>query len=180
MKKKKKEALYAPLQFVQSIIPEPEAEWTKDLTECEDHFAHLRSIKQYGLKDTPQNRQNIARNAFMAADWNRSKQAYRITKELAEDLFGMEDMSFPARAIRLPYRTIYLDLEEADIRLNPTGLSGEYKFSGVILTYGDIKFQNERTTFCGFVTLMPIHKPENQHLAVFLLMRRKRQRKIWS
>ena len=78
MKKKKKEALYAPLQFVQSVIPEPEAEWTKDLTECEEHFAHLRSIKLYGLKDTPQNRQNIARSAFMAADWNRSKQAYRF------------------------------------------------------------------------------------------------------
>lgn len=53
-------------------------------------------MQQYGLSYQDEDCKSLSRTLCIVRDWVRTKQAYKITKELAEDLFSMEDMTFPA------------------------------------------------------------------------------------
>lgn len=51
----------------------------------------------------------LAHTTISVADWLKFKQCYIVKKELAEDLFTMDDLTFPVCALHMPFRTIYLD-----------------------------------------------------------------------
>lgn len=157
MKRKKKEGLYLPLQFVSDLLEDPNAEYFSDVDACDNHFYGLPDVKRYHVKDTKAQRCNISRTAFIAADWNRTKQSYKITKELAGDLFSMDDLTFPAGSINLPYRTIYLDLSDCDLRITreeSKTLVIDMILSGIYLTFGTIMVDGLPAIMCGFVTLL--------------------------
>lgn len=96
----------------------------------------------------------------MVADWTKYKQAYKITPELAKDLLGMDDLSFPARKIKMPFRTVYFDL--SDLRMTSTGdgiSDTTHAFiEGIFLTYEKVPFEGEETGFAGFVVLTGVPK----------------------
>lgn len=157
--KRKREEDYLPIHFAKNFIEDPEAFYFDDILECDRHYQGLDSVKKYGAKDSE--RLQLARTAFIAADWLRYKQAYRITKELAHDLFQMEDLSFPAGALKLPFRTIYLDLEELNISAKGDGSVQNAVLGGILLTYGNVNAGEETAGFCGFTTLIQVPGEKN-------------------
>ena len=92
------------------------------------------------------------------------KQAYKITPELAKDLLGMDDLSFPAGKIKMPFRTVYFDL--SDLRMTSTGdgisNTAHAFIEGIFLTYGKVPFEGEEAGFAGFVVLTGV--PETKEL----------------
>lgn len=154
--KRKRPKEYLPVQFAKTIIPNPESTLYDDVGVCHEHFLkHRNLMQQYGLSYQDEDCKNLSRTLCIVRDWVRTKQAYKITKELAEDLFSMEDMTFPANILRLPYRTVFMDF--SDLNIPATGTQREledYIIYGVYMTLGEMKYHSESSTMCGFVTLI--------------------------
>lgn len=162
MKRKKQSAEYPPIQFIKSIPEIPDASYFSDLADCDNHYAEVKDIRKYGIRETQ--RLLFSRTAFVAADWARYKQAYKITPELANDLFSMDDLSFPAGSIKMPFRTVYFDLSDLHWPSTGAGVSKDmHAFAeGVFLTYGTVKYDGEDAGFAGFVILTGV--PETKEL----------------
>ena len=162
MKRKKQSAEYPPIQFIKSIPEIPDALYFSDLADCDNHYAKVKDIRKYGIRETQ--RLLFSRTAFVAADWARYKQAYKITPELANDLFSMDDLSFPAGSIKMPFRTVYFDLSDLHWPSTGAGVSKDmHAFAeGVFLTYGTVKYDGEDAGFAGFVILTGV--PETKEL----------------
>ena len=162
MKRKGTNTEYLPIQFLKNMIEEPDAPYFADVADCDKHYAELTDISRYGAKDSQ--RLHFSRTAFVASDWAKCKQAYKITPELAADLLGMDDLSFPAGKIRMPFRTVYFDLSDLHITSTGEGLpNAAHAFiEGIFLTYGKVPFDGEDTGFAGFVVLTGV--PETKEL----------------
>lgn len=107
--KKKKDICHA-LEFAKQL--EIEKPWIQDLQKCEDVFRHCAPIlKMRGYDQDAEETPTLARIAFTVNWWLKTKQCYSITKALADDLFAMEDLSFPLDAMHLPFPCFYLDME---------------------------------------------------------------------
>lgn len=108
---KKKEHCW-PLEFAKNQFSnEP---YMRNLDDCEAWFA-VRA----GMQPNPdyQEAKLAARVAFTVNRWLNNKQCYSITKELADDLFSVEDLSVPMDALPLPFPCFYLDTEPFDLYL---------------------------------------------------------------
>ena len=107
--KKKKNICHA-LEFAKQL--EIEKPWIQDLQKCEDVFRHCAPIlKMRGYDQDAEETPTLARVAFTVNWWLKTKQCYSITEALADDLFAMEDLSFPLDAMHLPFPCFYLDME---------------------------------------------------------------------
>lgn len=107
--KKKKDICHA-LEFAKQL--EIEKPWIQDLQKCEDVFRHCTPIlKKRGYDQDAEETPTLARIAFTVNWWLKTKQCYSITEALADDLFAMEDLSFPLDAMHLPFPCFYLDME---------------------------------------------------------------------
>lgn len=159
--KRKREEEYLPIYFAKRLIENPDAPYFNDVLECDQYYQNLDSLDlgKYDAKEVE--RVQLSRTAFITADWLRYKQAYRITPELAQDLFQMDDLSFPSGALNMPFRTVYLDLEELKIPATGDGSEQNTILSGILFTYGNVNAGGESTGFCGFITLIRV--PGKQH-----------------
>lgn len=155
MKRKKLEE-YMPVQFAKNMIQNPESPLYNDVGYCQDFMAkHKDLMHVYELSASDQDCRNIARTLYMVRDWMKTKQAYKITKELADDLFSMDDLTFPANSLRLPYRTIFMDFSGLELPVTGTQLQGkDYIVYGVFMTLGEVMYYGEPGTMCGFVTIL--------------------------
>lgn len=162
MKRKNTNEEYLPIRFIKNMIENPDAPYFADVADCDKHYAELADVSRYGVKGSQ--RLHFSRTAFVAADWTKYKQAYKITPELAKDLLGMDDLSFPAGKIKMPFRTVYFDL--SDLRMTSTGdgisNTAHAFIEGIFLTYGKVPFEGEETGFAGFVVLTGV--PETKEL----------------
>lgn len=154
--KRKRKVEYAPVQFANTMIQNPESSLYDDIGYCQDFMAkHKDLMHAYGLSSTDQDCRNIARTLYMVRDWMKTKQAYKITKELADDLFIMDDLTFPADSLRLPYRTIFMDFSDLELPATGTQMEGkDYIVYGVYMTLGEVMYYEDPGTMCGFVTIL--------------------------
>lgn len=155
MKRKRPEE-YVPVQFAKTMIQTPECGLYDDTGYCFDFMKkHRDKMHIYGLSSSDEDCKNISRTLCIVRDWMRTKQAYKITKELAEDLFSMDDLTFPANSLRLPYRTIFMDFSDLELPATGTGVDGKnYVIYGVMMMLGEVMYYGESTPMCGFVTIL--------------------------
>lgn len=155
MKRKRPEE-YTPVQFAKNMIQNPESPLYNDVGYCQDFMAkHKNLMHVYGLSASEQDCRNIARTLYMVRDWMKTKQVYKIIKELADDLFSMNDLTFPANSLRLPYRTIFMDFSSLELPVTGTQLQGkDYIVYGVFMTLGEVMYYGEPGTMCGFITIL--------------------------
>lgn len=154
--KRKRTNKYVPVQFARAMVPNPESALYDDVGLCHDYLLrHKNLMQQYGLPVLEEDCKNLSRTLCIIRDWIQTKQAYKITKELADDLFAMDDLSFPADSLRLPYRTVFMDFSELGIPAeNAQRKDDNDIIYGVFMTLGDIMYYGEAATMCGFVTLI--------------------------
>lgn len=155
MKRKRKEE-YTPVRFVNAMIQNPESTLYDDVGYCQDFMTkHKDLMYAYGLSSSDQDCRNIARTLYMVRDWMKTKQAYKITKELADDLFSMDDLTFPANSLRLPYRTVFMDFSDLELPVTGTQMEQkDYVVYGVFMILGEVMYYGEPGTMCGFVTIL--------------------------
>lgn len=155
-KRKREYNEYLPVVFANAMIPNPGIDLYDNIGNCYEHcIKHRGLMQQYGLSNTKDDCKNLSRTLFTLRDWIRTKQAYKITKELADDLFSMDDLTFPADCLRLPYRTIFMDFSDLNIPAQGTQLEDKgYIIYGVFMTLGDVAYYDKIATMCGFVTLI--------------------------
>lgn len=162
MKRKRNATEYPPIQCVNQLIPDLEAPYLSNLVDCERYFLNVDKTKTIGMPEL--RRIHFAETVFVAADWAKYKQAYRITPELANDLLTMDDLSFPAGSLKMPFRTVYFDLAELHLPSTGAGLpasSGAF-IEGVFMTYGLVPYGDGEMDFAGFVILTGV--PETHEL----------------
>ena len=154
--KRKRPQEYLPVQFANAMIPNPESTLYDDVGGCQDHCMHHKKLmEQYGLSSSDEDCRNLARTLFIVRDWMRTKQSYKIAKELADDLFAMDDLTFPANSLRLPYRTIFMDFSDLGLPAAGTQVEGkDYIIYGVMMTLGDVMYYGEPGAMWGFVTIL--------------------------
>lgn len=154
--KKKRLNEYVPVQFAKAMIPNPESALYDDIGWCHDYLLqHKNLMQQYGLSCSEDDCKQLSRTLCMIRDWTRTKQAYKITKELADDLLSMDDLTFPEDSLRLPYRTIFMDFSELGIPAEGAQAEGRDDIIyGIFMTLGDVMYYGELGTLCGFVTLL--------------------------
>lgn len=126
----------------------------QDLKACEEAFGHSRQIlkKQGYIEDTAETK-TLVRIVFTASEWLKAKQCYSITEALAEDLFAMEDLSFPLDAMHLPFPCFYLDMEPLAGRYSGgTGI----KFLGILI--GDVLYRSPTVASCCSVVSLQVQE----------------------
>ncbi len=148
--KRKKDICHA-LEFAKQIkIEKP---WVQDLKKCEEVFRRLGPIlEKQGYTEEVEETQSLARITFTVNRWLKTKQCYSISEALAEDLFAMEELSFPLDAMHLPFPCFYLDMEP---------FSGRYKDSrgmkllGYYVLIDDVPYESPVVaSCCSVVTLL--------------------------
>ena len=148
--KRKKDICHA-LEFAKQIeIGKP---WVQDLKKCEEVFQCFGpTLKQQGYTEEAEEIQTVARIAFTVNWWLKTKQCYSISDALAEDLFAMEDLSFPLDAMRLPFPCFYLDMEPFSDRYK--GSRG-MKLLGYYVLIDDVPYGSPVVaSCCSVVTLL--------------------------
>lgn len=109
MKRKRKDTCHA-LEFAKQLYTDKP--WIHDLKECDAEFRKsFRRLKQKGFAGEEKDTEALSRISFTANRWLANKQCYSITETLADDLFAMDDLSFPMDALHLPFPCFYLDME---------------------------------------------------------------------
>lgn len=91
---KRKNTTCHALEFAKQL--DADKLWINDLKSCDEEF--IRSyprLKSIGFVQSESDAVSLSRTVFTVHRWLASKQCYTITKELAEDLFAMDDLSFP-------------------------------------------------------------------------------------
>ncbi len=107
--KRKKNTCHA-LEFAKQVYTDKP--WIHDLKDCDEEFRRsYKRLKDKGFVRDVGETGTLSRTMFTINRWFGSKQCYSITKALAEDLFAMNDLSFPMDAMRLPFPCFYLDME---------------------------------------------------------------------
>ncbi len=154
--KRKRSNEYVPVQFAKAMIPNREQLLCDDVGICFDFLQrHKNIMTAYGLFSSDEDCKNLSRTMYIVRDWMRTKQAYKITKELADDLFDMDDLDFPANSLHLPYRTIFMDFSELNLPAVGTQMEGkDYIIYGVFMTLGEVMYYGTPAIMCGFVTVM--------------------------
>jgi len=67
----------------------------------------------------------------------------------------MDDLTFPAGSLRLPYRTIFMDFSELNLPAAGTQVEGkDYIIYGVFMTLGEVMYDGDPGTMCGFVAIL--------------------------
>lgn len=137
------------LEFAKKMANDGTVAWLRDLKSCEEYFKKAAKVLiKDGWIENESEAFRLSHTTFTVADWLKYKQCYAITKELADDLFTMDDLTFPVDALNLPFRTIYLDwegLEDKEVRgARPLG---------VFITVGDVPYGDTDVSMCSIVTL---------------------------
>lgn len=148
--KRKKDTCHA-LKFAKQL--ETDKPWMQDLKECEKVFQHSSPLlEKKGYIEDAEETKTLARISFTVNQWLKAKQCYSITAALAEDLFAMEDLSFPLDAMHLPFPCFYLDMEpfaewEQD--------AGGNRLLGYYILIDDVLYGNPAAaSCCSIVTLL--------------------------
>lgn len=145
---KKKYKPCHPLEYAKRMADDGTAPWLQDLSACEEHVQKAaKGLLKDGWIEREDEAIRLSHTTFTVADWIKFKQCYTITKELADSLFTMDDLTFPVHALNMPFRTIYLDwesIEEAHNQIKPLG---------VFITIGDVPYGNACVSLCSVVTL---------------------------
>lgn len=140
---------YHPLEYAKQMADDGTAAWLQNLSLCEEQFKKAaKGLIKDGWIETEDEAIRLAHTTFTVADWLKFKQCYIVTKELAEDLFTMDDLAFPVCAFHMPFRTIYLDWESLEYNSvrNARPL-------GVYITIGDVPYGETVASFCSVVTI---------------------------
>lgn len=122
----------------------------QDLEECEK--AVVGSYQKFRKMEAVENEnqaQNIARMAYTVNSWLKHRQCYSITRELADDLFGMDDLSFPLEAMHLPFPVFYLDMEPFHERFADPGT----ELLGYYVLIDEIPYKGVVASCCSIVVL---------------------------
>jgi len=146
--KRKKNTCHA-LEFAKQVdVDKP---WIDNLKNCDEEFMRsfprLRSI---GFIETEIEAASLSRTIFTVHRWLASKQCYTITEALAEDLFSMEDLSFPLDAMHLPFPCFYLDMEPFGESLS--NIPGS-KLLGYYTMIEEVPYGDTVASCCSVVTL---------------------------
>lgn len=146
--KRKKNTCHA-LEFAKQLdMGKP---WIEDLKSCDEEF--MRSyprLKAKGFVRDENDVRSLSRTVFTVHRWLASKQCYSITEALAEDLFAMEDLSFPLDDMHLPFPCFYLDMEPfgEDLSSDPGS-----KLLGYYVMVEDVPYGDTVGSCCSVVTL---------------------------
>lgn len=150
MKKSKRKEICHPLEFAKQLCHDGNVPWMQDLEECER--AVVGSYQKFRKMEAVENEnqaQNIARMAYTVNSWLKHRQCYSITRELADDLFGMDDLSFPLEAMHLPFPVFYLDMEPFHERFADPGT----ELLGYYVLIDDISYKSSVASCCSIVVL---------------------------
>lgn len=146
--KRKKENCH-PLVFAEKMVEDGSMPWLHDIRECEEKFAKSSDwLMKKCLIERQEETKRLARSAYSCADWLKYKQCYSITKELAEDLFSMQDLSFPLEQLHLPFPTIYIDFRGLEL----PRIRGSVPL-GVFLTLDDVPYGEMVASLCSILTI---------------------------
>lgn len=138
-----------PLEYAKRMVDDGTAAWLRDLSLCEErHKKAAKGLVKDGVIEAEDEAVRLAHTTFTVADWLKFKQCYTITKELADDLFTMDDLTFPVYALHMPFRTVYLDWEELGY-----DLVREARPLGAFITIGDVPYGEAIVSFCSVVTI---------------------------
>lgn len=147
MAKKKYEPCH-PLEYAKRMADDGTAPWLQDLSACEERVKKAANgLLKDGWIEREDEAIRLSHTTFTVADWLKSKQCYTITKELADSLFTMDDLTFPVHALNMPFRTIYLDWENLEDARN------QIKPLGVFIMIGDVPYGKAYVSLCSVVTL---------------------------
>lgn len=137
------------LEYAKRMVDDGTAAWLQNLSLCEEQVKKAaKGLVKDGWIEEESEAIRLAHTTFAVADWLKFKQCYTITKELADDLFTMDDLTFPVSALHMPFRTIYLDWEALEYK----SVSGARPL-GVFITIGDVPYGEKYVSFCSVVTL---------------------------
>lgn len=147
--KRKKNTCHA-LEFAKQLAFDKP--WIEDLKACEEAFGRSRKfLEKRGFIEDAAETKTLARISFTANQWLKAKQCYSITEALAEDLFSMDDLSFPLDAMHLPFPCFYLDMEPLAGRY---GQTAGMKLLGYYVLIGDVLYGSQTmASCCSVVTL---------------------------
>lgn len=151
---KRKKGICHALEFAKQLaVDKP---WMHDLKACEEVFGHSRQIlEKHGYIEDAAETKTLVRSAFTANEWLKAKRCYSITEALAEDLFAMEDLSFPLDAMHLPFPCFYLDMEPLAGRYSGgTGI----KLLGYYVLIGDVLYGNPTVASCCSVVTLQVQE----------------------
>ena len=138
-----------PLEYAKRMADDGTAAWLQDLSTCEERFMKAANgLVKDGLIEKEDEAVRLAHTTFTVADWLKFKQCYTVKKELADDLFTMDDLTFPLSALNMPFRTIYLDWEELEHKAVRSA-----RPLGAYITIGDVPYGGSPASFCSVVTL---------------------------
>lgn len=149
--KKKLETCHA-LVFAKQLCNDGKVPWMQDLKVCEEAVikSFLKLKKTCGIQTIGEAR-HIAHVAYTVSAWMKSMQSYSISKELAADLFSMDDLSFPISELHLPFPVIYLDLEPLQ---EPFAGQGRGRLLGLYIMVDEVPYgENMFVSFCSIVVL---------------------------
>lgn len=143
---------YSPchaLEYAKRMADDGTIAWLQDLSLCEEYFMKAANglVKDGWIKEKEE-AIRLAHTTYTVADWLKFKQCYTITQELADDLFTMDDLTFPVCALHMPFRTIYLDWEKLE-----ENSARDARPLGAYITIGDVPYGEAVVSFCSIVTI---------------------------
>ena len=147
--KRRKENCH-PLAFAQKMVDDGTEPFLQDMKECEKTF--LKSAKWLiadGLIEDREETKRLAHAAYTCADWLKYKQCYRPSEELSNDLFSMDDLSFPLDQLKLPFPTIYIDFRDLGL---PRMKGGAIPL-GTFLTLGNVLYGGLVASCCSILAI---------------------------
>ena len=149
MKKKRRDDICHALEFAKAFSKD--TDWIQDLKDCEKFMKQYANIfiRDGLIKDVGET-QKFARLAFMLHRWCKYRQCYSITRELAEDLFAMEDLSFPIEALHLPFPCFFLDMEALGESI---GDDMDARLLGYYIMVEEIPYGNVIASCCNIAVL---------------------------
>lgn len=153
-KKNKDRTTCDALRFAISITEGLEgAAASEDYREvCEYWERRASRLIKAGFIEKEGENKSLAGTTYTCRQWLKYKQCYRIERGLADDLFEMDDLSFPVDALKLPFPVIYLDMENAIPHQKDVDSGVPI---GVFLLISEVPYgKNTIANLCSIVTLM--------------------------
>ncbi|MCD8083924.1 MAG: hypothetical protein LUE86_10545 [Clostridiales bacterium] len=149
---KHRQPIYAPLDFAVKMVESIPCD-AGNFVVLTDYFAGLRRKS----RNTEEQKllSYMPTSLYTLHDWLKYKQSYRLTQELADDLFATEGCDIPLDALHVPFPTVYLDF--SGIRYD----AGGRKLYGAFVTLSDVPYRdNTEVSMCSVVLLWQPLGPE--------------------
>ena len=149
MKRKRKEHKCYALEFAKEFAEDREL--YSNLSYCEKYMEERRDMLNAEFLRSKADARNFARLIFTLHNWCKYRQCYSVTRELAEDLFSMDDLSFPVDALHLPFPCFFLDMEALGESVGDTAAGA--RLLGYYIMVDEIQYGELPASCCSIIVL---------------------------